>query len=490
MSCTTILVGKKASNDGSTMIARTDDGHFDVKKMIVVEPKKQPRKYKSVLSHVEIELPDNPMRYTSCPSVDPKKGVWPATGINEANVGMTATETITSNPRVLAADPLVELKEAKGRNKEVPGGIGEEDIVLLVLPYIHSAREGVLRLGSLLEQYGTYEMNGIAFNDENEVWWLETIGGHHWIARRVPDDRVVINPNQFGTDDFDFNDAFGEKKAHLCSADMREFISENHLNLNNTEKNEFYYSLRDIFGSHTDMDHIYNTPRAWFMARYLLPHTYNWDGENADFTPESDNIPWSMVPDRKVAAEDVKYMLSSHYQGTPYDPYAKHDSGQRGIYRPIGINRTGVTSICQIRGDVPDAIKGIEWICFGSTTFSAMLPVYTNVSRLPRYLSDVTLDTSTENFYWGSRLIGALTDPWFGSSIQNIERYHNAVTVKGRQLIHDYDRKMIEANDFSLMEEANRKLCDMAKEQTIQTLNKVLLEASTHMKNGYNRADN
>ena len=119
-----------------------------------------------------------------------------------------------------------------------------------------------------------------------------------------------------------------------------------------------------------------------------------------------------------------------------------------------------------------------------------MLPVYTNVSRLPRYLTDVTLDTSTENFYWGSRLIGALADPCYGSSIQNIERYHNAVTTRGRQLIREYDRKMIGNNDFSLMEEANRKLCDMAKEQTIQTLNKVLLEASTHMKNGYNRADN
>ena len=75
MSCTTILVGKLASNDQSTMIARTDDGHFDVKKMVVVEPKKQPRKYKSVLSHVEIDLPDNPMRYTASPSVDPKRGI-------------------------------------------------------------------------------------------------------------------------------------------------------------------------------------------------------------------------------------------------------------------------------------------------------------------------------------------------------------------------------------------------------------------------------
>ena len=59
MACTTILVGKKATNDGSTMIARNDDGHFDCKKIIVVNPKDQPKKYKSKISHLEIELPDN-----------------------------------------------------------------------------------------------------------------------------------------------------------------------------------------------------------------------------------------------------------------------------------------------------------------------------------------------------------------------------------------------------------------------------------------------
>ena len=75
---------------------------------------------------------------------------------------MTATETITSNPRVLGADPMVVYQPAEDGKAEVPGGIGEEDIVVLVLPYINSAREGVKRLGSLLEQYGTYEKNGIA----------------------------------------------------------------------------------------------------------------------------------------------------------------------------------------------------------------------------------------------------------------------------------------------------------------------------------------
>ena len=486
MSCTTILVGKLASNDRSTMIARTDDGRFDVKKMIVVEPQKQPRKYKSVLSHLEIDLPDNPLRYTACPSVDPSNGVWGATGINAANVGMTATETITSNPRVQAADPLVEYRPAKSRReKEVPGGLGEEDFITVVLPYIHSAREGVLRLAELLERYGTYECNGVAFNDENEVWWLETIGGHHWMARRVPDDCVVLAPNQFAMDEFDLEDAFSEQKAHLCSKDLRAFIEENHLDRNQDGR----FNPRNVFGSRRDMDHVYNTPRAWYMGRWLAPYSYRWDGPDAQFHPESDDIPWCLKPDRKVAVEDVKHLLSSNYQGTPYNPYTGQDTGKRGMYRSIGINRTGVTALCQIRPDVPAPIRGVEWVCFGSTTFDAMLPLYANTDAIPAYLSAVTMDASTENFYWASRLIGALCDPNYAACIQHIERYQLAVFAKGRQLLREYDARMTQTGEYSLIKEANDALAAMAKEQTTKTLNKVLQEASARMKNGFNLAD-
>ncbi len=487
MACTTVLVGKKATNDNSTLIARTDDGFYEVKKLVVVSPEKQPKKYKSVISKVEIDLPDDPLGYTCCPNVDLSHGIWGATGINTANVGITATETITTNPRVLAADPLVTLQKAKTKKeKDVPGGIGEEDIVSIVLPYIKTAREGVIRLASLLEKYGTYECNGIAFNDENEIWWLETIGGHHWIAKRVPDEACVIMPNRFGTDDFDFDDALGEKKAHMCSADMLDFIKENGLDCNTGKRSD----LRDIFGSHSDSDHCYNTPRAWFMGRYLTPYSHKWDGEHAEFTPESDNIPWCLVPDRKITVEDVKYMLSSHYQGTPYDPYTSHNTGVRGTYRSIGINRTGDTSICQIRGDQPEALKGVEWICFGSTTFSTMIPLYTSVSKIPSYFSDVKPDVSTENFYWASRLIGALADPNYGTCVQFIERYHAKTVAEGRRLILEYDRKMKESNDYTLCEECNEKIAKMAKEQTALAMNSILRDASVHMKNGYNRADN
>ena len=128
MACTTILVGKNASYDGSTMIARNDDsgsGHFTPKKMVVVSPEEQPKKYKSVLSHVEIELPDKPMRYTAMPNAVKGEGIWAASGVNEAHVAMTATETITSNPRVIGADPLVVYQPAEEGKEEIAGGIGD-----------------------------------------------------------------------------------------------------------------------------------------------------------------------------------------------------------------------------------------------------------------------------------------------------------------------------------------------------------------------------
>ena len=234
------------------------------------------------------------------------------------------------------------------------------------------------------------------------------------------------------------------------------------------------------------MDHVYNTPRAWLMGKYLTPESHRWEGPDAEFGPESDNIPWSLVPDRKVAVEDVAYLLSSHYQGTPYNPYTNQNTGKRGMYRSIGINRTGVTSICQIRPDKKQ--KGLEWICFGSTTFGAFLPLYPNVPKLPDYVSRVELEVSTENYYWSSRLIGALTDPNYNGCIQMINRYQEAVAAKGRQIVAEYDRK--ESDDEKVLMEANEKLCAMAKEKTIDTLNKLLLESTKHMKNGYNLADN
>ena len=456
-------------------------------------PELYPR-FKKRFPHVEIELPGDPMKFTAVPNAIKGKGIWAASGVNEKNVGMTATETITSNARVLGADPLVKLQPAEDGKEEIVGGIGEEDLVYITLPYISSAREGVIRLGSLLEKYGTYEMNGIAFQDVNEIWWLETIGGHHWIAKRVPDDRYVGMPNQIGIDDFDLNDAFSEQNEHMCSSDLREFIAENHLDLSLNGGNGSHFDARAAFGSHSDSDHIYNTPRAWFMERYFNPKTKKWDGPDADYRPESDDIPWSMVPEKKITVEDVKYALSSHFQGTPYDPYAKSGDGlQKGKYRAIGINRNDFLALIQMRPGAPANCQAVQWLAFASNAFNTLVPFYAAVDETPEYLANTTKEVSTENFYWSARMIAAMADASFAKSAIHIERYQNAVEAKGHALLNKYDKEAAKVTDPAesrrLLEEANREIAKMLKEETGNTLDHVLFELSNSMKNAFSRSD-
>ena len=491
MACTTILVGKDASYDGSTIIARNEDsanGEFNPKRFIVVKPEEQPREYKSVISHLTITLPDDPLQYTAVPNADLKEGIWGEAGVNEANVAMSATETLTTNERVLGADPFVEYTPAKGDEPEVPGGIGEEDFLTIVLPYVKTAREGVQRLGALLEEFGTYEMNGVAFSDSNEIWWLETVGGHHWIARRVPDDAYVVMPNQLGIDALDLDDAFGAQENYLCSADLREFIRDNYLDLSLDGR----LNPRDAFGSHDDADHVYNTPRGWYMLRYFNPNTFAWDGPDADFTPRSDDLPWCMVPEKKITPEDVKYVLSSHYQGTPYDPYAATAS-ERGIYRPIGVNRNDFMALLQMRPDVPEDFRAVEWLAFASNAFNTMVPFYANVDTTPEYLSNTTGDVSTDNFYWASRLLAAMADASYAKSVFHIERYTLSVGSKANGIINAYDDAQRGEADpaarVALRTKANEELAAMVRAETTDTLNKVLFELSSGMKNAYSRSD-
>ncbi|VWL85628.1 C69 family dipeptidase [Oceanivirga miroungae] len=470
MACTTILVGKNVSYDGSTLVARNEDSPskvFTPKKFVVVKKEEQPREYVSKISKVKISLPDNPLKYTAYPNaVYEKEGIWGAFGVNELNISMTATETITSNERVLAADPLVE------------GGIGEEDIVTITLPYIKSARDGVVRLGKLLEEYGTYEMNGIAFQDENEIWWLETIGGHHFIAKRVPDDAYVVMPNQLGIDDFDLEDAFGEMKNHICSSDLKDFIDNNHLNLNLDDK----FNPRLAFGSNSDADHIYNTPRAWIIQKFF--------NEDVIQSPVSDNIAWSMKPNRKITNEDVKRVLSLHFQGTDYDPYSKHsDPLKKAMFRPIGINRNNVYGLVQIRPYMPDDIKSIEWIAVGSNTFNAQIPQYAMVDTTPDYLSKTSDDVVTSDFYWSNRIIAALADANYSDTANLIERYQLKLQELGNSVINKYDKIYLETKDKKVLEKANEEVANIAKKETDKLLQDVLYVASCNMKNGFARSD-
>ena len=135
--------------------------------------------------------------------------------------------------------------------------------------------------------------------------------------------------------------------------------------------------------------------------------------------------------------------------------------------------------------------------------------MYANVTETPDYLSNTQKHASTDNFYWVSRMIAAMTDASYGKSLFHIERYQLAVGSKGHELIRKYDAKMIDAlgepvsanatsdttrsdkNDriHKLAEQANQEMADALKEAAADTLDKVLYELSNQMKNSYSRSD-
>lgn len=467
--CTTILVGKDATIDGSTMIARSEDGGSTIipEAFIVVNPKDQPKHYKAVISGQEIDDEDllpNPLRYTSAPDASGENGIWAAAGINDATVAMTATETITTNSRIQGIDPLVE-----------EGGLGEEDFVTLTLPYIHSAREGVKRLGYLVEKYGTYEMNGSAFADHDEVWYIETIGGHHWAARRIPDDAYVAAPNRLNIDFFDFND----EENFMCSSDLLDIINEYHLNPDYQG-----YNLRHIFGSSTIKDAHYNNPRAWYIHRYFDPE---WEGE-----PGDQDQPFITYAKKKISPEDIKFLESSHYQDTKYDVYSTTNTeAEKKLFRPIGINRNFETHILQIRNDVEEGIAGVQWLAFGPNTFNCFVPFYTNVTTTPASFQTGP-DFDLTKIFWLNKLNAQLGDTNYKVYSALEQAFEEKTMAKLRQIENETDRavKGLTGRDLQeKLEEANQKMADLTYKQTAALTGEMVKDGHSLMKLKYDLLD-
>lgn len=470
--CTTILVGKNASLDNSVMIARSEDLGSDIipQRFSIVKPENQPRHYQSVISKqkiAEVDLTsEQPLQYTCVPAASPNRGRWAAGGINAANVAMTATETIIRfNPRLEGIDPCLESSA---------GGLGEEDFVTLLLPYIHSAQDGVRRAGYLVKKYGTYERSGMAFADLHELWYFETIGGHHWIARRIPDGACVIATNRLNIDQFKFNDP-----DFACSDDLKQLIDENHLNPDATG-----YNMRHIFGSADSLDARYNNPRAWYAHKFFNP---DFAGQ-----PGDQDQPFISHANRKLSVEDLQWLESSHYQETPYDPYGKAGTAaSRWALRPIGINQTVETHLLQLRSDLPAQLAGIHWVSFGPNVCNCLTPFYAGGSQVPAAYQTKT-DFDLTKVFWLEQfaaLIGDFDHDLFGSlGAEFIEK----TLADCRQILNHTDQqaKALAGTDLTaVLDQTNAKLAALVKSNTLELLHQMLVAGHRHMRLRYNLFD-
>lgn len=445
--CTTVLVGKGATLDGSTMIARNGDSYeVLVPKRVTVHPHQGLEKdevYVSPSNRFTLTLPKERYRYTGIPDREDRYVTFEDAGINEKNVGMSATESIYGNPRVLGYDPLVE------------NGIAEDCMVTVVLPYITSARDGVRRLGEIVETYGAAESNGVLFSDKDEVWYMEIATGHQWVAQRIPDDSYAVVANQTAIQEIDPDD----KDNFMLASHLIEFIDKYHLNTGFDTIN-----FRNIFGTQTVFDHHYNTPRVWYGQKYLNPE--------CEQDPMSDDLPFIRKANRKIGVEDIAYILDSHYQETPYDPLGSGSEAERTTFRAISLNRTQDSHILQIRPNVPDELAGIQWVSLAGT-FSPYVPFYTNITSVPEAYAITPMKLSLSSAYWLYKTIPVIVEPHYTAFLKQVLDYKDHLHSQFLGKIAQADKEAENADQekiTGILTEVSNQNTELALQKTRELL--------------------
>ena len=190
--CTAVYVGKDASVDGTTIMAKSNDCGDVFGNHIVVEPAVKNKAGRKMpvdqTGTVFAEIPATTYKYVCTPWMDSTmayNGLCRDATIcsNELGVNMLMSITAFSNDAALEADPLIEK------------GLTEFTAVDLVVCQSATAREAVKVLCSLLDKFGSSEINIALIADQNEAWYVEMYSGHQYAAARLPDDKVCAFGN-------------------------------------------------------------------------------------------------------------------------------------------------------------------------------------------------------------------------------------------------------------------------------------------------------
>lgn len=377
--CTTIIVGQEQTADGSMIVARSEDWDaMEAKNYEIFEDTDNgPREFVAKDSPFRCELPEKALGYSALSPYN-LHGHWGSAGFNTAGVGMSATESIFSNDEVLKHDPLVE------------NGVAENSVFNITLPYIRTAREGVERLGMLIEKYGIAEGFGIGFVDSKEIWYLETACGHRWLACRMPKDQYFVTGNQSRFRTYDPND----KENYLASADLIEF-AEKH-GLYNPAQGAF--DFHEAYARDIKLDTTYNYPRVWGLQQLFSPEIKNNVTKNT--------FPVFAKAAHKVTLTELRTAFRFHYDNTEHDPYL--NSNPKEPYRPVSIFRTTQTHLLQVRPELPQAIGCINYVAMGMADLGVFLPLYQGITSYPEAYTKGNGESSDDSAYWKFRKIMVL----------------------------------------------------------------------------------
>lgn len=422
--CSNLIVGKKASVDGSVMVSYNADdygmfGHL-CHYPAGIHPKGTMRQiydWDSGVYHGEIE--EAPVTYNVIGN------------INEFQLSIGET--------------------TYGGREEMVDSTGILDygsLIYVTLQRAKTAREAISVMTSLVEKYG-YNSEGETFSicDPNEAWIMEMQGtgagskGVVWVAMRIPDDAICAHANQSRIGKFNMKD----KKNVLYSKNVISYARK--MGWFNGKDSEFSwkntYAFPDFSGRR------FCDARVWsFFNHYAddfdryLPWALGKD-------KDAEDMPLWIVPNRKLSVADVENGMRDHYEGTalaldttsigggiyemPYRPTPLTftvDGKQYFNERPISTQQTAFTFVSQLRSWLPREIGGVLWFGNDDANMVAYTPVYCGNTVQPACYNTKGADAvtfSSDNAFWLCNMVSNMVYPRYSQLFPELKAVRDSL---------------------------------------------------------------
>ena len=400
--CTSIMVGKKASTDGSVFTCHSCDGNYRAWLNIVPRTKFEPNSQREIWwGKMHTETPDDLRGMT-------KKGQIPQVPETYAYVNSSYPFL---NEKQLAIGETTFNGRRELQNKD--GLFVIEELQAIALERCTTAKDAIRLMGKLAEEYG-YGDSGecLTVADKKEVWHFEIMGagpkkiGAVWAAVRIPDEHVGVSANIPRIGEIDLS------KPDTYMASFNVFTLGQEMGWYDPAKDKFKFWK--VYGGVTKPYAI----RDFFILSTLAP--------SLNLNMDMEELPFSVKPEKKVSPEMVFAYYRQTYEGTEYDrfknlmvprprrqgypapaesqapemilspavnPWMNNDMitlintlkpGTIQNNRTIAVPQCSYSHVTQLRDWLPDEVGGVSWFSFDNPGQSPRIPIFAGVLSLPK----------------------------------------------------------------------------------------------------------
>lgn len=449
--CTGLLVGKKASTDGSVMISYAADSHTLYGELYHWPAATWPKG--AMLDIVEW---DTGKPLGQIPQVEKTYSV--VGNMNEHQVAITES-TFGGRPELV----------------DTTGIMDYGSLIYVALQRSKTAREAIAVMTGLVRDYGYYS-SGESFSiaDKNEAWVMEMVGkgagnkGALWVAIRIPDDCISAHANQSRIQQIPFDD----KENCMYSPDVVSYARE---------KGYFKGKDKDFSFAKAYCPYSFSGLRACEARVWSFFRKYDTSMSQYETFVKGDTtqspMPLYIKPNRKLSVQDVHAGMRDHYEGTNLDmakdagagpykaPYRwrpmhfEVDGAKYLNERAIATQQTGFVIVPQMRNWLPDAVGGILWFGVDDADMTVFNPVYSSSLAVPecyRVGNGDMYSFSWTSAFWIHNWVANMAYHKYSFMIKDIRKvqeelengYQDMVPVIDKAAVELYNKNPEEARNF------------------------------------------